>query len=163
MKRVQATFALGFCTLCLAMIPARAAEKSPEALEQAFQKEDNPRKQADIARKLIPQRLERLRTRIATGMMLEASTPELAHYQSAIEMLGSAVRQASHTGTSKDAEKLLRDRSHELGDLDIRVSAVERPLIEQLLTKVSDLREEILYGLMLPPPEKSEQEETARK
>ena len=92
--------------------------------------------------------------------MLEKSTPELGHYQAAIKLLGTAVKQAAHTGTSKEAEKALRDQSHELDDLKILVSAGERPLVEQLLKQASDLREDILYGLMLPPPE---QEESARK
>ena len=163
MKRVSSSLGLGLCTLCLALAPAWAAEKNPAVLEQEYQKENNPRKQAEIARKLIPQRLEQLRVRIGAGTMLEKSSPELAHYQSAVEKLGSAVRLAAHTGTSKDAEKALRDQSHELEDLKIQVSAGERPLIDRLLTQVSDLREELLYGLMLPPPEQSEEGETAQK
>ena len=160
MKRVSAIITIGFWIMCLPLSPAWAAEKSAKALERDYQQEDNPRKQADIARKLLTQRLEELRSRIGTGRMLEKSSPELADYQAAIRMLGTAVREAAHTATSKDAEKQLRDQSHELDDLKILVSAGERPLINRLLTKVSDLREEILYGLMLPPPE---QEESAQK
>ncbi|MBI2819711.1 MAG: hypothetical protein HYX73_07010 [Acidobacteria bacterium] len=156
MKRVSAIITIGFWMMCLPLSPAWAGEKSAKALEQDYQRENNPRKQAVIARKLLTRRLEQLRSRIDTGRMLEKSSPELADYQAAIEMLGTAVRQASHAGTSKDAEKQLRDQSHELDDLKILVSAGERPLINRLLTKVSDLREEILYGLMLPPPEEEE-------
>jgi hypothetical protein len=145
------------------LIPAWAAEKSPEVLEQDYQREKNPRKQAEIARKLMSQRLELLRGRIGTGVMLEKISPELGHYESATKMLGSAVRLAAHNGTSKDAEKDLRDQANVLESLQIAVSAAERPLIERLLRQVSDLREEILYGLMLPEPEKPEEEERAQK
>jgi hypothetical protein len=142
--------------------PACAAEKPPEVLEQEYQREKNPRKQADLARQLIVQRLELLRARIGTGMMLEESTPEVDRYQTAIEMLGRATKQAAHTGTSKNAEKALRDQSHELDNLKILVSQGERPLIDHLLAEVSELREELLYGIMLPPPE-SEEKATAQK
>jgi hypothetical protein len=164
MKRVSAYVLIGLCSICLALPAAWAAEKSAALLEREYQKENNPRKQADIARKLVVQRLDQLRARIATGQMLEPSSPELAHYQAAVKMLGTAVRKAAHTGTSKNAEKELRDQTHELDNLKILVSAVERPLVDRLLTQVNSLREEFLYGLMLPPPEESkEQEESARK
>jgi len=160
MKRVLHFVLVGFCMVGLALSAAWAAEKSAEMLERDYQKENNPRKQASIARKLLVQRLEQLRARIGTGLMLKKSSPELTHYQAAAKMLGTAVQKASHNGTSKDAEKELRDQSHELDDLKILVSASERPLVDRLLTQVSDLREEILYGLMLPPPE---EEESAKK
>lgn len=160
MKRVPAYLVIGLCAMFLAQPGASGAEKTPEMLERDYQKQDNPRKQADIARKLLDQRLEQLRERIDTGRMLVESTPELAHYRAAVKMLGTAVRKASHNGTSKKAEKELRDQSHALDDLKIMVSAKERPLVNRLLTQVSDLRDKILYGLMLPPPEEAE---SARK
>jgi len=163
MMQFKSYLILGVFAVWIAPSPACSAEKSAEVLEQEYQRENNPRKQAEIARKLMVQRLELLRTRIGTGTMLDESSPELGHYQSSIEMLSSAVREAAHTGTSKDAEQDLRDQSHELDNLRILVSAGERPLIDYLLTSVSDLREELLYGLMLPPPEESEEEETAQK
>ena len=164
MKRVVHFVLIGFCTAGLALSATGAAEKSAEMLERDYQKQNNPRKQANIARKLIVQRLEQLHTRIGTGLMLEKSSPELAHYQAAVKMLGAAVRKASDNGTSKNAEKSLRDQSHELDDLKMRVSAGERTLVDRLLTQVSDLREEILYGLMLPPPEETKDEkESAQK
>jgi erythromycin esterase-like protein len=160
MKRVAAYLVMLLCTICLAQSVAAAAKKTPAMLEQEYQTQNNPRKQADIARKLLALRLEELRARIDTGQMLEESTPELAHYQAAVKILGAAVRKAAHTGTSKNAEKELRDQSHELDNLKIMVSSKERPLVNRLLTQVSDLRDKILYGLMLPPPEEAE---SARK
>jgi hypothetical protein len=160
MKRVAASLVIGLCMLCSLQSLAWAARKTPEMLEQDYQKQDNPRKQADIARKLLALRLDELRARIDTGQVLEPSTPELAHYQAAVQMLGAAVRKAAHTGTSKNAEKDLRDQSHELDSLKIVVSSKERPLVIRLSTQVNKLRDKILYGLMLPPTEEAE---SARK
>ena len=166
-KHARAAATIGFWILCCGLLAASAAEKSSEALEQEYKKETNPRKQADIARKLIDQRLEQLRARSGTGIMLDESSPELAHYQSAIEMLGAAVRESSHTGTAKNAEKKLRDQAQELDDLRVAVSAGERPLLTRLLSQVAELRKEILYSLMLPPQESkkgsAEKEESAQQ
>lgn len=142
------------------------AQKNAAALEQSYSKEKNPRKQADTARKLIALRMEQLRARVGTGVMLDDSTPELRDYAAALEMLAAAVRQASHKGTSKNAEKMLRDQSNELSNLEKAVSAAERPLVERLHSQATALREEILYGLMLPAqpqPKAAENEESARK
>jgi len=157
MMRTLRMFLVAFWMASWGLAPAAGEEKTSAALEQEYQKETNPRKQADLARKLIVRRLEELRARIGTGLMLEESSPELARYQSAVELLGSAVRAASHTGTSKNAEKLLRDQMHELEGVRMNVSASERPLIAGILAKVVGLREQVLYVLMYPP-EASEKE-----
>jgi hypothetical protein len=136
-----------FLAIHLALLPAPAEGKTPEALEQQYQKEKNPRKQAEIARKLLVLRLEALRARIGTGVMLEESSPELDHYQSGVEMLARAVREAAHTKTSKEAEKALFGQENDLGNLRRMVSTAEHPLIDSLLEKVSALKEELLYGL----------------
>ena len=134
-----------------------AEEKNADTLEKEYQKQSNPRKQADLARKLLDVRLSELRARVGTGTMLEKSSPELEHYSHAVTLLANAVRKASHNGTSKNAEKELRDHSHDLNDMKISLSAAERPYLEQLISKVSKLRDELLYGLMLPPEEESEE------
>ena len=167
MRRTLKMVLVAFWMASWGLAPASGEEKTSAALEQEYQKETNPRKQSDIARKLIPRRLEELRERIGTGLMLEESSPELAQYRSAVELLGSAVREASHTGTSKNAEKLLRDQMHELEGVRMNVSAGERPFITGILTKVVGLREQVLYVLMHPKQasekEAQEKQEAAQK
>jgi len=162
MRRLSTVAMVGLWIVLCGVAPAVAEEKNAATIEKEYQKEKNPRKQADMAKKLLDLRLEELRARIGTGMMLEKASPELDHYQRAVTMLGNAVRKASHTGTSKSAEKELRDQSHDLNNLKISVSALERPYMDQLISKVAKLRDELLYGLMLPPGDE-ESEESAQK
>jgi hypothetical protein len=149
-----APFSLLVLSLGIFATVARAAEKPPEVLEQEYQKQKNPRKRADIARDLMSQRLALLRKFIGTGTMLDESSAEISNYQSALDLLAAAVREAQHNGTSKDSETFLRSQMNGLEDLKLAVSAVERPLIDGLLANVTALREEILYGIMHPPEKK---------
>jgi hypothetical protein len=130
---------------------AAAEQKPPEALEKQYEAEKNPRKRAEIARELMNQRLEELRSRVSTGDMLEESSPPLEHYRAALERLGLAVREAAHTGTSKSTEVHLRNHIRELENLKISVSVMERPFLEKLLAPAIALREEVLYSIMHPP------------
>jgi hypothetical protein len=148
-------FAVLTIGLVLAMSGAAlAAEKTPEVLEQEYQAQKNPRKRADIARKLMEQRLVQLRAFVGTGTMIEESSPHIAQYQSALDRLSSSVREAQHNGTSKNAETFLRTQMNGLENVKLVVSAIERPLVDKLLSNVVTLREEILYGLMHPPEKK---------
>ena len=128
-------------------------DQNAEALQAAYEKESNPRKRSELAMELMIVRLERLRARIAIGTMLEQSSPELAKYHAACEQLASSVRQAAHNGTSKKAEKHLRDQIYDLDQLKMSVSAVERSQVDRLIARVVELREEVLYSLMHPPKE----------
>jgi hypothetical protein len=161
MRRASTLAIVGLFLFSCGIASGVAEDKSPAALEQEYQKQSNPRKQADLARKLLELRLGELRVRIGADTMIEKTSPELEHYSRAVTMLANAVRKASHSGTSKNAEKELRDQSHDLNDMKMSVSAAERPYLEQLISKVSKLRDELLYGLMLPPEE--EREEAAQK
>ena len=129
---------------------ALAGEKSPEVLEQEYQDQKNPRKRADIAKELMTQRLAQLRAFVGTGTMLDESSPQIANYQSAFDRLASAVREAQHNGTSKNAETFLRTQMNGLENVKLAVSATERPLVEKLLSNVTALREEVLYSIMHP-------------
>ena len=140
-----------------------AEQKTPDALEKEIQKENNPRKRAGIAKDLVAQRLQLLRIRIATGTMLEESSPELTSYQSAIDTLGAAVKEASHTGTSKNVEQFLRDQIHQLESFKMNVSALERPYMERIIGQAGALRGEILDGLMRPKGSNTPNEEAAQR
>jgi hypothetical protein len=147
-------YLLAFFALCLAFGGTAAVagqQKTPEALEKEIQREANARKRADLARDLLKQRLELLRKRIATGIMLEESSPELGNYDAALGMFGSAVKAAAHTGTSKNAEQFLRDQIHDLEDFKMNVSVTEQPYLEEILARAGGLRGELLDSLMRPP------------
>jgi len=134
-----------------------------ELFEQQYAKESNPRKRADLAKKIAKQRLEELRTRIANGIMLEQASPELQKYQEIIEGLGDSVREAAHNGTTKSAEKFLRDQIHTLDDLKMNLSSSERPFLEKIIERTDALREEMLDALMRPRQPKNEEQESASK
>ena len=51
-------------------------------------------------------------------------------------------------------ETFLRTQIYGLENLKLAVSAAERPLIDQLLSDVTALREQTLYSLMHPPEKK---------
>ena len=150
MKRTWAVVILGLCIAGWGLAVAAAAEKTPAVLEAEYERENNPRKRADLAKKLMDQRREELRARIATGRLLEETSLELVRYQAALDRLASAVRAANHSGTSKSAETHLRTHINVLEGLKISVSSTERPLLDRLLSNVVQLREEVLYGLMHP-------------
>ncbi|HWP84720.1 MAG TPA: hypothetical protein VNN17_05990 [Terriglobia bacterium] len=158
-----ACLGLALCALFVCGTPAGAADKAAQ-LEQQYQKERNPRKRSEIARKLLLQRFEALRTRIGTGVMLEESSPELNQYQRGVELLANAVREAAHHKTSKDAEKSLRDQEKELSNLKMLVSAAEHRYLDRLLQAVGALKEELLYGLYkLSPATETPADEVSRR
>jgi hypothetical protein len=111
---------------------------------------------------MMNQRLEQLRARVATGLILEPTAPEIANYQAALDRLASSVRAARHNGTSKSAETHLRTHLHELDEIKLNVSVGERPALDQLVARLSALREEVLYSLM-HPTEDSKGKESAQK
>ena len=156
MRRTRQLLPLWLRTACLMLLvlPCRAAEKSPEALEQEYDAQKNPRKRAEIARELMTQRLTQLREFISTGTMLDESSASIKNYQGALERLASAVRAAQHTGTFKSTETHLRTQLTGLENMKLAVSATERPLVEQVVSRVTALREEVLYILMHPPEKK---------
>ncbi len=159
MTRAIVIAIIGFC-LAVEVLSLRAAEdKNPEAIEKEYLKESNPRRQANLARDLMKLRLEELHARLEIGTMLEPDSPELANYQKAIEWLGAAVHKASHAGTSKSAEQLLRDQIYDLNEFKMNLSAAERPLLEPIISRAVKLREEILYSLMHPPEESKNEKE----
>ena len=159
-------YLLAIFALCLAFNgPAAAAleQKTPEALEKEIAKEGNARKRASLARDLLTQRLQLLHARIGTGDMLEESSPELAAYSAALGMFGRAVKEAAHTGTSKNAEQFLRDQVRELGNFKMNVSATERPYLDGIVAQAGALRGELLDGLMHPQPKQSQRQEQVSK
>ena len=153
-------YLLTIFALCLVLRgPAAAAleQKTPETLEKEIAKESNARRRANLARDLLTQRLQLLRARIATGNMLEESSPELATYDAALGMFGNAVKEAAHPGTSKSAEQFLRDQIHDLDNFKMNVSAAERPYLDRIVTRAGALRGELLDGLMHPQPKQESQ------
>ena len=153
-------YLLAILALCLAFrgpLAAAFEQKTPEALEKDIAKEGNARKRASMARDLLSQRLQLLRARIATGNMLEESSPEIAAYGAALGMFGDAVKEAAHAGTSKNAEQFLRDQIRDLDNFKMNVSATERPYLERIVARAGALRGELLDGLMHPQPKQESQ------
>ena len=68
-------------------------------------------------------------------------------------LLEKAVSEASHTGTSKKAEVHLRRHTREMETLRISVSFNEREALDEVLSRIMNLRQEILYSIMNPPRE----------
>jgi len=136
---------------------ASAAEKTPEQIEQRYDQEKNARKRAELARDLMDVRREQLRSALESGTLLQESTPELRNYLDALDRLGSAVREARHANTSKQSEMHLRSHLRELGNLKMDVSMAEREILDQVIKQVSDLREELLYGILVPEKETAKQ------
>jgi len=128
-----------------------AVEEDPTAalLEQRYDRESNPRKQADIALELLKRRLDQLRAAYET-VEPEQQKAAVEAFRGALERLGTAVTAASHAGTSKKAETYLRRQERDLGSLKINVSYLERPAIEKVMERAAAIRERILYSIMNP-------------
>jgi hypothetical protein len=125
--------------------------KDPAVLEQAYELEPNPRKRADLARDLMDQRLETLGSFLSSGTMLEERSPRLGNYLAALDRLETAVQEAAHTGTSKRAEIHLRRHLNRLENFKLTVSVLERSVLEELIARLEEVREEVLYSIMFPP------------
>jgi hypothetical protein len=119
-------------------------------LEQRYERESNPRRQAGIVVDLMKHRFEQLKAAYdAVDPEQQSRTGEA--YLSELERLGTAVAAARHTGTSKNAEVFLRRHLRDLESLKTNVSYFDRPAIEKLLERAGELREQILYSIMHPP------------
>jgi hypothetical protein len=136
---------------------ASAAEKTPQQIEQQYDQEKSPRKRAQLARDLMNVRLNQLRSALESGSLLQESTPELRNYLNALDRLASAVREARHANTSKQSEMHLRKQLRDLEDERMDVSVSEREILDRAIKQVSDLREEILYSLLVPEAETAKQ------
>lgn len=128
-----------------------AAQESQAAtlLEQRYDRESNPRKQADIALDLMKLRLDQLRDAYET-VEPEQQEAAVEAFLSALERLGMAAAAASHVGTSKKAETYLRRQERDLENLKTNVSYLERPAIEKVIERAAEIREQILYSIMNP-------------
>jgi hypothetical protein len=129
-----------------------AAEEDPTTalLEQRYDRESNPRKQADIALELLRRRLDQLRDAYET-VEPEQQKAAVEAFLDVLERLETAVTAASNAGTSKKAETFLRRQERDLGSLKTNVSYLERPAIEKVMERAAAIRERILYSLMNPP------------
>jgi hypothetical protein len=137
--------------------PTIAEPKTPQEIEQQYDREKNPRKRAELARDLMDLRLKELRSTVSEGTMIQESSAEVSDYMSALERLADAVRAADHTGTSKQTEMHLREHSRELENLRLNVSSQEGKVVERALALVNELREEVLYSIMIPEQESAKQ------
>ncbi len=137
--------------------PAAVAEKTPEQIEQQYDQEKSAKKRVELARNLMNARLERLRSALKSGSLLQESTPELRNYAGALDRLASAVRAANHASTSKQSEMHLRSHLRELENLKMDVSLAEREILDPVIKQETDLREEILYGILMPQKETAKQ------
>jgi hypothetical protein len=142
-----------FCLTTLWGVGVQAAvEEDPTAalLEQRYDRESNPRKQADIALELMKRRLDQLRAAYET-VEPEQQKAAVEAFLGALERLGTAVTAASHAGISKKAETYLRRQERDLGSLKTNVSYLERPAIQKVMERAAVIRERILYSIMNPP------------
>jgi len=131
-------------------VEAAAQENQAAALlEQRYERETNRRKQADIALELLKLRLYRLRAAYET-VDPEKQKEAVDAFLGALERLGTAVVTASNAGTSKKAEMHLRRQERDLENLKTNVSYFERPVIEKVIRRAAELREQILYSIMNP-------------
>jgi hypothetical protein len=118
-------------------------------LEQRYERESNPRRQAGIVIELMKHRLEQLRAAYDTeDQQLQGQAAEA--YLGTLDRLGTAVAAARHSGTSKNAEVFLRRHARDLEGLKTNVSYLDRPAIEKLLERATELRAQILYSIMHP-------------
>jgi len=74
-----------------------------------------------------------------------------------LDLLESAVSKAANPGVFKNAEQHLRRQIHDLENLKMNVSALERPDLEKVQTRLVSLRQKFLYSIMNP------QRESAKK
>lgn len=132
---------------------ASQGDQSLALLEQRYDRETNPRRQAGIALELTRHRLQQLRAAY-DAENAERWEAALESYRGALERLGSAVAAASHGGTSKNAEMHLRRQGRDLENLKTSVAYFDRPAVEKLIAQASDLRQQILYSIMNPPKRK---------
>jgi hypothetical protein len=128
-----------------------SAQENPAIaqLEQRYQRETNPRRQAGIAADLMKHRLEQLRSAYDTGEP-EPWNQAADAYLEALNRLETAVAAARHVRTSKNAEVFLRQQGRDLESLKTNVSYDDRPAVEKLLERAAELREQILYSIMHP-------------
>ena len=151
MKGVRITVAV-LCLSGLADAWALAGRSrpsgSPALLEQTYEREANPKKRVEIAMDLMDMRLKLLGSAFQDG---QGQQPQAAQdYLKAVGLLEKAVSEASHTGTSKKAEVHMRRHIREMEMLRISVSFYEREALEEVLSRIMNLREEILYSIMNP-------------
>ena len=128
-------------------IPALSEEKTPARLEREYDQESNAKKRARLAIDLTKARMDLLRAAYKTANP-EEEKEALENYLAAAERLGTAVREASDTGTSKRAEVSLREQVRLLEGLKMDVSYLERPALEEAVEQMSELREEFLYSVV---------------
>ena len=152
MKGVRITIAV----LCLSGLAdawalsgrSRPSGETPVLLEQLYEREANPKKRADIAMDLMDMRLKLLGSAFKDGQGQQQQVVQ--DYLKAVGLLEKAVSGASHTGTSKKAEVHLRRHIREMEMLQISVSFYEREALDEVLSRITNLREEILYSIMNP-------------
>ena len=137
--------------------PVAAKDKTPEQMEQQYDQEKSAKKRAEVARNLMNARLEQLRSALESDTLLQESGPELRNYLAAVGRLGSAVREAHHAGTSKQSEMHLRSHLRELGNIKMDISMSEQEILDPAIKQVSELREGILYGILMPQGESAKQ------
>ncbi len=130
-------------------VAAAQGNQSAVLLEQRYDRETNPRRQAGIAQDLLKIRLEHLRSAYDTGEP-EPQKAALEAYRGALDRLGTAVVAARNAGASKNAEVLLRRHVRDLENLKTNVSYLDRPDIERLLQRATELRAQFLYSVMNP-------------
>ncbi|MBI4463881.1 MAG: hypothetical protein HY647_04175 [Acidobacteria bacterium] len=127
---------------------SRPAVSNPNLLEQQYEQAPDPRQRIEIAMDLMNLRLKLLRAAYRAG---SGEQEQSAHdYLEAVGLLEKAVVEASHAGSSKKAEVFLRRQGKELENLRTGVPSLERQALDEILSRVVNLREAVLYSILNP-------------
>ncbi|MBI4458646.1 MAG: hypothetical protein HY648_01135 [Acidobacteria bacterium] len=145
---------IGLGLVPLSALAGRGApkENSPFLLEEAYDREPDPKQRVLIAIKLSDIRMKEFETvfkREAASLQKEAGES----YLGSVEKLGQAVDDALDSGYAKRAEQHLRRQLRSLENLKMAVSFRERPAVEQVAAQVSKIHEKVLYRIMQPRQE----------
>ena len=127
-----------------------AAQKdvSPEAVRQRmlekYQGEKNPKGRIKIATELTEADVKEVLAAYKTDMPGERGAKAVSNYVAALELLRTAVIEAQHAGSSKNAEIRLRGQIRSLEQLMYNLSSAERTLFEPVLESVRQTHREAL-------------------
>ena len=125
-------------------------------IQAEYARESNLKKRAKLAMQLVQERIKQLSAAYSTEVS-GSPNEQIATCLAALDLLESAVSKAANPGVFKNAEQHLRRQIHDLENLKMNVSALERPDLEKVQTRLVSLRQKFLYSIMNP------QRESAKK
>ena len=140
------------CVLSLPGFWARTAfaeNKTPAQLEADYDREKNPKKRVKIATQLTDERLKEVLSAYET-QDAEKAKEKVENYLAGVDRLEKAIHEIPGSGASKESEIHLRRQAWSLENLKMSVPWGERAPVEEALSRVTKLHEEVLYSIMNP-------------